>query len=139
MSTCPSCHRPATKRDGYAAVGRQRYYCRPCHRDFTALPTSVFSGYRWPPDEILMAVRWYCSLPLSATQIVRLLPERHIDVSARPVLSWVQTFGLPLAAVLRMHRQGVGWEFATLRGARARFRRFLTTVSEQHRQIARRK
>jgi transposase-like protein len=40
-----------------------------------------------------MAVRWYCSLPLSAAQVVRLLAERNIDVSARTVLNGVQTFG----------------------------------------------
>lgn|SRR5581483_4093067 len=72
MSTCPSFQYPATKRDGYDAAGRQRYHCRPCHRDFTAHSASVFSGYRWPPDVILMAVRWDCSLPLSAAQVVRL-------------------------------------------------------------------
>jgi hypothetical protein len=30
------------------------------------------------PDVILMAVRWYCRLPLSAAQVVRLLAERNI-------------------------------------------------------------
>ena len=108
MSTCPSCQRPATKRDGYDAAGRQRYHCRPCHRDFTAHSTSAFSGYRWPPDVILMAVRWYCSLPLSAAQVVRLLAERSIDVSARTVLNWVQTFGPQLAAAIRKYRQRIG-------------------------------
>jgi transposase-like protein len=34
-----------------------------------------------------MAVRWYCRLPLSAAQVVRLLAERHIDVTARTVLN----------------------------------------------------
>ena len=108
MSTCPSCQHPATKRDGFDAFGRQRYHCCPCRRDFTAHSTSAFSGYRWPPDVILMAVRWYCSLPLSAAQVVRLLTERHIDVSARTVLNWVQTFGQQLAAVLRQPRRRVG-------------------------------
>src|SRR5262245_62756683 len=98
MSTCPSCQYPATKRDGYDVAGRQRYHCRPCRRDFTAHSASAFSGYRWPPDVILMAVRWYCSLPLSAAQVVRLLAERHIDVTTRTVLNWVQTFGPQLAA-----------------------------------------
>ncbi len=60
---------------------------------FLAPRYSAFSGYRWPPDVILMAVRWYCSLPLSAAQVVRLLAECHIDVTARTVLNWVQTFG----------------------------------------------
>src|SRR6476660_4387031 len=108
MSTCPSCHYLATKRDGYDAAGRQRYHCRPCHRDFTAHSASAFSGYRWPPDVILMAVRWYCSLPLSAAQVVRLLAERKIDVSASTVLNWVQTFGPQLAAALRKYRRRVG-------------------------------
>ena len=55
-----------------------------------------------------MAVRWYCSLPLSAAQVVRLLAERHIDVTARTVLNWVQTFGPQLAVALRKHRRRVG-------------------------------
>ena len=84
MTSCPRCHQPATKRDGYDRFGRQRCSCRPCGRDFTAYSASTFSGYRWPPDVILMAVRWYCSLPLSAAQVVRLLAERNIDVSPAP-------------------------------------------------------
>ena len=108
MSTCPSCHQPATKRDGYDVAGRQRYHCRPCQRDFTAHSSSAFSGYCWPSDVILMAVRWYCTLPLSAAQVVRLLAERNIDVSARTVLKWVQTFGPQLAAALRKHRLLIG-------------------------------
>ena len=108
MNTCPSCQHSATKRDGYDAFDRQRYHCRPCRRDFTAHSASAFSGYRWPPDVILMAVRWYCSLPLSAAQVVRLLAERHIDVTARTVLNWVQTFGPQLATALRKLRRRVG-------------------------------
>jgi IS6 family transposase len=108
MSTCPSCQHPATKRDGYDAAGRQRYHCRPCDRDFTAHSTSAFSRYRWPPGVILMAVRWYCSLPLSTAQVVRLLAQRNIDVSPRTVLNWVQTFGPQLAAAARRPWRRVG-------------------------------
>src|SRR5215813_7020877 len=111
MRTCPNCQHPATKRDGYDAVGRQRYHCRPCQRDFTAYSASAFSGYRWPSDVILMAVRWYCSLPLSAAQVVRLLAERHIDISARTVLNWVQTFGPQLAGAIRRYRRRVGQQW----------------------------
>jgi putative transposase len=39
---------------------------------------------------------------------VRLLAERHIDVSARTVLNWVQTFGPQLAVAIRGHRRRVG-------------------------------
>jgi transposase-like protein len=55
-----------------------------------------------------MAVRWYCSLPLSAAQVVRLLAEQHIDISARTVLNWVQIFGPQLAAALRTYQRRVG-------------------------------
>src|SRR5712691_10093374 len=107
MIARPYRHRPAIKRDGHDTFGRQRYHCRPCHRDFTADLASVFSGYRWPPDVIWMAVRWYYSRPLSAAQGMRLLAERNIDISRRPGLNWVQTFGSQLAAA-RSYRRRVG-------------------------------
>jgi transposase-like protein len=57
---------------------------------------------------ILTAVRWYASYPLSATHVMQLLAERHIDVSARTVLNWVQTFGPQLAKALQRHRRRWG-------------------------------
>jgi IS6 family transposase len=137
MSTCPSCQHPATKRDGYDAFGRQRYHCRPCRRDFTAHSTSAFSGYRWPPDVILMAVRWHCSLPLSAAQVVRLLAERHIDVSARTVLNWVQRFGPQLAAALSQHRRRVGrmWTVDEVFCFRGRQKFYLYRAVDEHGQV----
>jgi IS6 family transposase len=137
MSTCPSCQQHATKRDGYDGSGRQRYHCRACHRDFTAHSASAFSGYRWPPDVILMAVRWYCSLPLSAAQVVRLLAERNIDVSARTVLNWVQTFGPQLAAALRMHRRRVGrkWTVDEVFCFRGQQKLYLYRAVDEHGQV----
>ena len=108
MSTCPSCQHPATKRDGYDAADRQRYYCRPCQRDFTAHSTSIFSGYRWPMDVIVMAVRWYGRFRLSVADVRDLLAERGLDVSARAVLAGVHTFGPLLAAEARRHAPPVG-------------------------------
>jgi transposase-like protein len=97
MPTCLICRQPPTKRDGDDRRGRQRYTCRPCRRDFTQLSGSAFSGYRWPAEVILAGMRWYLRYPLSARQVAELLAERGVDVSARTVLSWVQTFG-PLLA-----------------------------------------
>jgi transposase, IS6 family len=108
MPPCPSCQQPSTKRDGRDEAGRQRYLCRPCGRTFTAHSTSAFSGYRWPPDVILLAGRWYLAHPLSATSVMELLAERGIDVSKRTVLRWVQTFGPQLAAEIRKHRRRPG-------------------------------
>src|SRR5262249_26390879 len=98
----------ATRRDGRQPGGQQRYACRPCGRDFTAASATAFAGYRWPADVILMAVRWYLSLTVSARQGTWLLAERGVDVTPRTVLTWTQTFGPQLAAEVRKHRRRVG-------------------------------
>jgi transposase-like protein len=108
MPLCPHCHRAATKRDGYSHSRRQRYACGRCRRDFTAASASAFAGYRWPAEVIVMAVRWYLSLTVSARQVTWLLAERGVDVTPRTVLTWTQTFGPQLAAEVRKHRRRVG-------------------------------
>jgi transposase-like protein len=69
---------------------------------------SAFSGHRWPADVILTALRWYTSYPLSATHVMQLLAERHLDVSAHTVLNGVQIFGPQVAKALRNYRRRVG-------------------------------
>lgn len=59
MPPCPACQQPATKRNGLDGRRRQKYAGGPCRRTFTENTTSAFSGYRWPADVILTAVRWY--------------------------------------------------------------------------------
>jgi len=110
MPPCPTCQQPATKRNGRDRRGRQKYACRPCRRTFTENTTSAFSGYRWPGDIIVMAVRWYLAYPLSSRQVLELLAERGIDVSHRTILTWAQVFGPLLAAeVRRRGRVGRRW------------------------------
>ena len=84
-----------------------------------------------------MAVRWYCSLPLSAAQVVRLLAERNIDVSPRTVLNWVQTFGPQLAAALRKHRRRVGrrWIVDEVFCFRGQQKLYLYRAVDQHGQV----
>src|SRR5918912_1158090 len=108
MPPCPACQQPASKRNGHDRRGRQEYTCYPCRRTFTERTASAFSGYRWPADVILTAVRWYLAYPLSSQQVLELLAERGIDVSHRTVLSWVQTFGPRLAAEVRRCQRPVG-------------------------------
>jgi transposase-like protein len=72
MTPCPACHRPATKRNGHDRRGRQKHACRRCRRGFTAATASAFSGYRWPAEVILTAVRWYLAYPLSSRQVLEL-------------------------------------------------------------------
>ena len=85
-----------------------------------------------------MAVRWYCSLPLSAAQVVRLLAERHIDVTARTVLNWVQTFGPQLAAALRKHRRRVGqkWTVDEVVCFRGKQKLYLYRAVDEHGQVS---
>ena len=104
MPTCPTCQHPASKRDGRTPAGRQRYACYACPRDFTTRTASAFAGSRFPPEVILLAVRWYLSYPLSAQQVLELLAERGIDVSRRTILRWAQTFGPLLAQEVRRRR-----------------------------------
>ncbi len=84
MPTCPGCQQSRSKRDGHSPSGRQRYACRSCRRDFTVHSGSAFSGYRFPPEVILTALRWYFSYALSAQQVMELLAERGVvDVLVR--------------------------------------------------------
>jgi len=105
LPPCPTCQLPASKRNGRDRHGRQKYACSPCRRTFTENTTSAFSGYRWPRDVILTAVRWYLSYPLSSRQVRELLAERGVDVSHRTILLWAQVFGPLLAAEVRRHRR----------------------------------
>jgi len=105
MPPCPTCQQPATKRNGRDRRGRQKYACRPCRCTFTENTSSAFSGYRWPRDIIVMAVRWYLAYPLSSRQVLELLAERGIDVSHRTILTWAQVFGPLLAAEVRRRRR----------------------------------
>jgi transposase, IS6 family len=137
MTTCPTCHQPATTRDGFDRRGRQRFVCSPCHRDFTHASSGAFSGYRWPPGVIVTAVRWYLSYPLSARQVTELLAERGIDVSARTVLTWTQTFGPQLATAAQRHRRRLGrrWyvdEVFLFHGAA---KRYLYRAVDEHGQV----
>jgi transposase-like protein len=139
LGVCPAC-RDRVAAEGVAALyGRQRYACRPCGRTFTAASGSAFAGYRWPPDVLLMAVRWYLAHPLSATSVTVLLAERGIDVSERTVLRWVQTFGPLLAAEVRKHRRRRGrtWyvdEVFFFRGG-GQAKRYLYRAADEHGQV----
>jgi len=52
-------------------------------RTFTALTDTSVSGYRFPPDVIALAVRWYLRFRLSYADVAALLAERgmHVDPS----------------------------------------------------------
>jgi len=68
---------------------------------------------------------------------MQLLAERHIDVSARTVLNWVQTFGPPLAKAIHSHRRRLGrrWYVDEVFCFRGGQKRYLYRAIDQHGQV----
>ena len=53
---------------------------------------SGFTGFRFPPEVILLAVRWYLRYELSYRDLEELLAERGIEVDHVTLYRWVQRF-----------------------------------------------
>ena len=52
--------------------------------------SSAFLGYRFPPEVILLTVRWYLRFGLSYRDLEELLAERGIEVDHVTLFRWVQ-------------------------------------------------
>ena len=77
---------------------------------FVPVP-SAFAGFRFPPEVIMLAVRWYLRYGLSYRDVEELLAERGIEVDHVTLFRWVQRF-TPLlvnAAQPCRHRGGNRW------------------------------
>ena len=86
----PSCGSAQVRKHGLDRQGRQFQWCRSCRRNVTTRTGTPFSGYRFPPDLIALAVRW----------CVRYQP-RYADVAvvgllgdASAMFDWVREFVL---------------------------------------------
>jgi hypothetical protein len=53
------------------------------------VPNSAFAGYRFPPEVITLAVRWYLRFGLSYRDVEELLAERGIEVDHVSIYRWV--------------------------------------------------
>jgi len=62
-----------------------------CPRPIMPLP-SRFTGFRFPPEVILLAVRWYLRYGLSYRDLEELLAERGVEVDHVTLYRWVQRF-----------------------------------------------
>jgi transposase-like protein len=69
---------------------------------------SAFTGYRFPAEVILLAVRWYLRFALSYRDLEEILAERGIDVDHVTVYRWVQHFTPLLVDAARPCRHAVG-------------------------------
>jgi IS6 family transposase len=54
--------------------------------------SASFAGFRFPPDVILLAVRWYLRYGLSYRDVAELLAERGVEVDHVTIYRWVQRF-----------------------------------------------
>jgi IS6 family transposase len=72
---------------------------------------SAFAGFRFPPEVITLAVRWYLRFGLSYRDVEELLAERGIEVDHVSIYRWVQRFAPEFveAARARQHVIGNRW------------------------------
>src|SRR5829696_4077454 len=73
---------------------------------------SAFAGFFFPPDVIVLAVRWYLRFGLSYRDVEELLAERGVAVDHVTIYRWVQRFTPLLAEAARPCRHGVGGPLA---------------------------
>ena len=71
-------------------------------------PESSFAGFRFPPEVITLAVRWYLRYALSYRDVEELLIERGIEVDHVTVYRWVQRFTPLLIDAARPCRHAAG-------------------------------
>jgi len=72
-------------------------------------PKSAFTGFRFPPEVIVVAVRWYLRFNLlSYRDVEELLAERGVEVDHVTVFRWVQRFAPLLADAARFTRHAPG-------------------------------
>ena len=69
---------------------------------------SAFAGFRFPPEVITVAVRWYLRYGLSYRDVEELLAERGIEVDHVTVYRWVQRFTPLFADAARPLRHTTG-------------------------------
>jgi transposase, IS6 family len=64
------------------------------HRRRVRLPVwiSGFAGFRFPPEVIVLAMRWYLRYALSYRDVEELLAERGVVVDHVTIYRWVQRF-----------------------------------------------
>jgi transposase-like protein len=78
------------------------------HRSRRLSSVTSFVGYRFPPDVVLLAVRWYLRYGLSYRDVEELLAERGVEVDHVTIYRWVQRFTPLLIEAARPCRHVVG-------------------------------
>ena len=66
-----------------------------------------FKGAHFPPDVILMGVRWYVAYPLSYRHVEALLEERGVPIDHATIQRWVVQYSPLLEAAFHRHKRPV--------------------------------
>ena len=86
---------------------------RPHRLRSAPIARSAFARFYFPPDVIVLAVRWYLRFGMSYRDIEELLAERGIEVDHTTIYRWVQRFTPLLADAARpcRHLVGTRWQW----------------------------
>jgi transposase-like protein len=74
----------------------------------SVVPCSAFTGFRFPPEIVVFAVRWYLRYGLSYHDLEELLAERGVEVDHVTLFRWVQCFTPLLVDAARPCRHAAG-------------------------------
>jgi len=74
----------------------------------SSVQRSAFTGFRFPPDVIVLAVRWSLRFGQSYRDVEELRVERGVEVDHVSICRWVQRFTPLLADAARPCRHLVG-------------------------------
>ena len=66
-----------------------------------------FKGAHFPPEVILMGVRWYVAYPLSMRQVEELMEERGVEVDHSTINRWVIKYSPQLEAAFHRRKRTV--------------------------------
>jgi putative transposase len=67
-----------------------------------------FKGSHFPPDVILMAIRWYVAYPLSYRHVEELMEERGVKLDHATVNRWVVKYSPTLETKFRQLKKPIG-------------------------------
>src|SRR4029079_6516548 len=66
-----------------------------------------FKGAHFPPEVILMGVRWYVAYPLSTRHVEALMEERGVDVDNSTINRWVIKYSAQIEAAVQRTKRPV--------------------------------